>query len=81
MAALRRVVIETGDEPLTVGRHAFRPADAPAVLTPEQAAELLQVDVAAVVALAEAGDLPGRQIAGAWRFSREAVLAWLGGAA
>jgi len=80
LAALRRVVVEAGDEPLTVGRHAFRPAEPPAVLTVEQAAELLQVDAAEVLALAEAGDLPGRRIGEAWRFSREAVLGWLGAA-
>jgi excisionase family DNA binding protein len=78
LAALRRVVVETGDEPLTVGRHAFRPAEPPAVLTAGDVAELLQVEEAEVVALAEAGDLPARRIGEAWRFSREAVLAWLG---
>ena len=46
-----------------------------------QVAELLQVGEADVVALAEAGDLPARRIADAWRFSRAAVLAWLGNSA
>ena len=78
LAALRRIVVEAGDEPLTIGRHAFRPVDPPPVLTADEVAELLQADVADVVALAEAGDLPARRIGTAWRFSREAVLAWLG---
>ena len=66
---------------LVLGRAHFRPAEAPAVLTFEQAAELLQVDPADVSALAEAGELPGRRIGGAWRFPRAALLDWLAGAA
>lgn len=76
----RRVVIETGGDQLTVGRHAFRPADAPEVLTEAETAALLQVDVADVVALAEAGDLPARRLGDRWRFSRRAVLDWLAAA-
>ncbi len=68
----------TGDD-LVVGRHAFRPAEAPAVLTLDEAAELLRTDAAVVRELAEAGELPGRRVAGDWRFARAAVLAWLGG--
>jgi excisionase family DNA binding protein len=68
----------TGDD-LVVGQHAFRPAEAPAVLTLDEAAELLRTDAAVVRELAEAGELPGRQVAGEWRFARAAVLAWLGG--
>jgi excisionase family DNA binding protein len=61
-----------------VGRHSFRPADTPEVLTPAQLAELLQVDEDVVVELAEQGELPGRKVGEKWRFSRTAVLAWLG---
>jgi excisionase family DNA binding protein len=64
---------------LTVGHHEFRPAAADDVLTPAQAAELLQVEEAEVLALAEAGELPGRRIGGEWRFARAALLSWLGG--
>lgn len=53
------------------------PAELPDVLTLEQAASLFQVDVAAIQALAEANELPGRRIGGAWRFAREALLDWL----
>jgi excisionase family DNA binding protein len=66
---------------VVVGRADFVPADAPEVLTVEQAAELLQTDADAVRELADAGELPGRRIGGEWRFLRRAVLAWLGGAA
>jgi excisionase family DNA binding protein len=47
------------------------------VLRSEQAAELLQLTAAAVERLAEQGELPGRKLAGEWRFSRAALLAWL----
>ena len=71
-----------GTDGLTLGRHALHPAPAPAaptqeVLTAEEAAELLRTTEGAVVELAEAGELPGRRIGGAWRFARAAVLAWL----
>ena len=61
-----------------VGRHSFRPAEVTEVLTPAQLAELLQVDEEAVVELAELGELPARKVGEEWRFSRSAVLAWLG---
>ena len=63
---------------LVLGRAHFRPAETPDVLTLEQAAALLQVDVGEVTALAEAGELPGRRIGGEWRFPRAALLEWLG---
>jgi excisionase family DNA binding protein len=61
-----------------VGRHSFRPAETPEVLTPAQLGELLQVEEETVVDLAERGELPGRKVGEEWRFSRSAVLAWLG---
>ena len=76
---MRRVVIETGGDELTVGRADFRPVAAPEVLTLEGAAELLQLTPEAVAELAAAGELPGRRIGDDWRFSRAAVLAWLAG--
>jgi excisionase family DNA binding protein len=66
---------------VVVGRADFVPAEAPEVLTVEQAAELLQTEPDAVRALADAGELPGRRICDEWRFLRSAVLAWLGGPA
>jgi excisionase family DNA binding protein len=61
----------------TVGRHWFRPTEAPEVLTAAQLADLLQVDEDAVIELAERRELPGRKVGGEWRFARAAVLAWL----
>jgi excisionase family DNA binding protein len=78
-AGADRVVVEAGGDPLVVGRHSFRADDPPEVLTAAQAADLLQVDEEAVLALAAAGELPGRTIADQWRFSRRALLDWLAG--
>ena len=75
----RRVVVEADDPQLVVGHHSFRPADLPDVLTPAQAATLLQVNEDAVLALAEEGRLPARRIGDEWRFARAAVVAWLSG--
>ena len=76
----RRVTVNMPSDSIAVGHHAFTPAPLPDVLTPEQAAELLQVEPGDVIALAEAGTLPGRQIGEQWRFSRPALIAWLAAA-
>jgi excisionase family DNA binding protein len=75
----RRITINLPDEGLAVGHHAFTPAPLPDVLTPKQAAELLQVDEEELIELAEAGSVPGRRIGERWRFSRPALIAWLAG--
>jgi len=75
-----RVVVELPGDGLTVGRAEARPAEQPEVLDAAAAARLLQVPEADVAALADAGELPGRRVGGAWRFSRRALLDWLGGA-
>ena|SRR5215216_2781105 len=74
---LRRITVETTEDVLTVGHADFRPFAPPDVLTVAQLAEWLQVDPSAIAQLAEEGELPGRQLAGEWRFAREAVLDWL----
>jgi excisionase family DNA binding protein len=68
----------TGDD-LVVGQHDFRPTEPPAVLTPADAAALLRVGEDVLVGLAESGEIPARRLGDEWRFSREALLAWLGG--
>jgi excisionase family DNA binding protein len=60
-----------------VGRHSFRPAEELEILTPAQLAWLLQVEEEVVLELAEKRELPGRKVGEEWRFSREAILAWL----
>jgi excisionase family DNA binding protein len=61
-----------------LGNATFRTFDRPEVLSLEDAAELLQVPAEDVQALADAGEVPGRKIGETWRFSRVAVLHWLG---
>jgi excisionase family DNA binding protein len=73
--------ISPGDPQPVAGSHSFRPYDQPEVLNAEQAAQLLQVEEKLVVQLAEAGELPGRKLGKAWRFSRTALIAWLATAA
>jgi excisionase family DNA binding protein len=71
---------EPGQPPFRpgAGNVTFRTFDRPEVLSLEEAAELLQVPAADVQALADAGEIPGRKISETWRFSRDAVLRWLG---
>jgi excisionase family DNA binding protein len=64
------------DDGLVVGRIALR-EDPDEVMTSGEAARLLKLDEPAVVDAAARGELPGRRLAGEWRFSRAAVLAWL----
>lgn len=48
------------------------------VLDLAEAAQLLRLPASTIEQLARDGRLPGRQLAGQWRFSRSALLAWLG---
>jgi excisionase family DNA binding protein len=71
-----------GEPSQTLGSYSFQAYDAPdppEVMSPEQAAQFLQIEPAMVVELAEAGKLPGRKLGAAWRFSRAALVAWLAG--
>jgi excisionase family DNA binding protein len=66
-----------GEDGLTVGR--VTPLEPPTeVLTLPEAAHLLRLEDAAVRAAADAGELPGRRVGEEWRFSRSALLDWLG---
>jgi excisionase family DNA binding protein len=67
---------DTLGEGVVFGR-ATGAAAPPEVLTPEQLAELLQIDVDTVLSLAAAGEIPGRRLKDEWRFSRPAILDWL----
>jgi excisionase family DNA binding protein len=75
----RRIVIEGEERQIQPGFGYFSPAPQQEVLDADGAAELLRVERETVVGLAEAGDLPGRSLDGEWRFSRQALLDWLGG--
>jgi excisionase family DNA binding protein len=61
----------------SVGQHSFRPASELEILTPAQLAGLLQVEEETVIELAEKDEIPARKVGEEWRFSREAILAWL----
>lgn len=66
----------------TMGSYSFHPYDEPSppeVMGPEQVAHFLKSDVATVIEMAEAGNLPGRKLGKDWRFSRAALMAWLSG--
>lgn len=64
------------EEGLVVGRASIRETDGE-VMTAVEVAALLRLDEADVLAAAQAGEMPGRLIAGNWRFSRSAIIAWL----
>lgn len=77
----QQVVSELLSDRLALGRIDLAedpmPADAE-VLTLEEAAALLRLAPAAVRARAEAAELPARRFGDEWRFSRAALMAWLG---
>jgi excisionase family DNA binding protein len=50
--------------------------DTPA-LTVREVAVLLNVDEKTVYRLAKRGELPGFKVAGAWRFKRDDINAWI----
>ncbi len=66
-----------GEDGLVVGRAALREAPTE-VLTLPEAAALLRLPEPAVGEAAERGELPARRIGKEWRFSRRALLEWLG---
>ncbi|MDQ3631175.1 MAG: helix-turn-helix domain-containing protein [Actinomycetota bacterium] len=67
------------DDGLVVGRATLREA-LPEVLTLSETAALLRLEEEVVVSqAAEPGGIPGRRIGEHWRFSRQALLAWLAG--
>src|ERR687885_1512949 len=70
----RRTEVVEVDDSLSVGRASFLPSGPPEVLTPAEAADLLQVATDVVEEMAADGKLPGRKLADEWRFSREAIL-------
>jgi ATP-dependent Clp protease, protease subunit len=63
----RKIVIEGQETQLQPGFGSFTPAPQEEVLDAAGAAELLKVEPATIMQLAESGDLPGRSIGGEWR--------------
>jgi hypothetical protein len=75
-AASRRILIEE-ERGLQRGSAGFNPFPPTEVLDADGAAELLAVETATVIELAEKGEIPGRLIANQWRFARQGLLDWL----
>lgn len=78
----QHVVSELLADQLTVGHVELLDNAEPGteeVLTLPEAAALLRLPVDAVLARAEAGELPCRVFGEEWRFAREALLGWLAG--
>jgi excisionase family DNA binding protein len=69
--------LDTGEPGPMVGSYSFQPYDPPEIMNAEQAGQFLQIDEKHVIELAEAGKLPGKKLGPVWRFSREALVAWL----
>ena len=69
--------LDTTDGGTMIGSYSFQPYDPPEVMNADQAGQFLQIDEKHVIELAEAGKLPGRKLGAVWRFSREALVAWL----
>lgn len=60
-----------------IGTYSFQPYEPPEIMNAAQAAQFLQIDEKNLIELAEAGKLPGKKLGPAWRFSRDALVAWL----
>jgi len=75
--SLHRRGLDTDEKGPMVGTYSFQPYDPPEIMNAEQAGQFLQIDEKMVIELAEAGKLPGKKLGPAWRFSREALVAWL----
>ncbi len=63
------------DDGFVVGRVALH-EEIPEIMTLAEAAALLRVTETDLQEAARRAELPARQIAGAWRFSKAALLAW-----
>ncbi|HEY1553312.1 MAG TPA: helix-turn-helix domain-containing protein [Kofleriaceae bacterium] len=74
--ATRRIPPPNDGGPM-IGSYSFQPYDPPEVMNAEQAGQFLQISDKNVIELAEAGKLPGKKLGPVWRFSREALVAWL----
>jgi excisionase family DNA binding protein len=74
-----RKVLDTNQTGPMLGTYSFQSyaQDFPDVMNAKQAGQFLQIEEKLVVELAEKGQLPGKKLGPVWRFSREALVAWL----
>jgi hypothetical protein len=73
----RRPPLDTSDGGPMIGSYSFQPYEPPEIMNAEQAGQFLQIAETMVVELAETGKLPGKKLGPVWRFSRDALVAWL----
>jgi hypothetical protein len=73
----RKITVDLGEPGPVRGSYSFQPYDPPEVMNAEQAGQFLQIDEAVLIEMAESAKLPGRKLGAAWRFSRQALVAWL----
>lgn len=76
MASQRQAFSPDDGGPM-VGSYSFQAYEPPEIMNAEQAGQFLQIEEKLVIELAAAGELPGRKLGAVWRFSREALVAWL----
>jgi hypothetical protein len=74
-----RKVLDTNQTGPMLGSYSFQSysQDFPDVMNSRQAGQFLQIEEKLVIDLAEKGELPGKKLGPVWRFSREALVAWL----
>jgi len=72
------VVAQKPPKPARRGTRKAAPAEEREVLNTEQAAAFLGIAPRTVRAMAAAGEIPGRRIGRAYRFSRTQLIEWLG---
>jgi hypothetical protein len=74
-----RKVLDTNQTGPMLGAYSFQSysQDFPDVMNAHQAGQFLQIEEKLVIQLAEKGELPGKKLGPVWRFSREALVAWL----
>jgi excisionase family DNA binding protein len=74
-----RKTLDTNQTGPMLGTYSFQSysQEFPDVMNAKQAGQFLQIEEKLVVQLAEKGELPGKKLGPVWRFSREALVAWL----
>ena len=74
-----RKVLDTSQTGPMLGAYSFQSyaQDFPDVMNAKQAGQFLQIEEKLVIELAEKGQLPGKKLGPVWRFSRDALVAWL----
>ncbi|HTL34209.1 MAG TPA: helix-turn-helix domain-containing protein [Kofleriaceae bacterium] len=74
-----RKALDTNQTGPMLGSYSFQSysQDFPDVMNSRQAGHFLQIEEKLLIELAEKGELPGKKLGPVWRFSREALVAWL----